>query len=235
VARVFHIVELRRLAARFHVEAAPAADICFERPTAPLNAEKLLAAMRRQLPDARIEIVETSRAAAPEGEPEFPISGLRPTPSGAVWNGFVRYAGARRFFIWAKVKALIPAARVVAAENLKAGHAVELSQLRVETGDGFPGDAFLSSLTEAAGRIIRRNVPAGTALRPQWLEAAHDVVRGQTVRVEVRSGSARLELDAEAEASASAGQTVPVRNPESKKRFMARVEGPGRVSVGKGN
>jgi hypothetical protein len=33
-------------------------------------------------------------------------------------------------------------------------------------------------------------------------------------------------------ASGAVGETIPVRNPESHKRFAARVEGKGRVSVG---
>ncbi|HEY1335953.1 MAG TPA: flagellar basal body P-ring formation chaperone FlgA [Bryobacteraceae bacterium] len=234
VRRVFSISELRRLAARYQVDRTPDAEICFERKTATLGTETLLAAMHRSLPDARIEIVEASRATAPEGEPEFPVSGLRQTPAGATWNGFVRYAGGRRFFLWAKVKVAVTAPRVVATQTLKPGVPVEASQLRVETGDRFPGAAVLATVEEAAGRISRRTVPAGTVLQPQWLEPAREVVRGQTVQVEVISGSARLTLEAEAEASGSAGQTIPVRNPESKKRFAARVEGQGRVSVGKG-
>ncbi len=234
VRRVFSIPELRRLAERFHINRTPDAEICFERKTATLDAEALLAAMRRSLPDARIEIVEASRSAAPEGEPEFPVSGLRQTPTGAIWNGFVRYAGNRRFFIWAKVTIAVAAPRVIAVEDLKPGKPVEAFQLRVETRDGFPGAPILSTIEEAAGRIPRRSLPAGTVLQPQWLEPAREVVRGQTVEVEVISGTARLTLEAEAEASGSMGQTIPVRNPESKKRFMARVEGPGRVSVGKG-
>ena len=58
--------------------------------------------------------------------------------------------------------------------------------------------------------------------------------RGETVKVEVHSGNARLEFEAQTEASGVAGQTVPVVNPVSKKRFKARVEGKGRVSVGTG-
>jgi flagella basal body P-ring formation protein FlgA len=56
-------------------------------------------------------------------------------------------------------------------------------------------------------------------------------MRGETVHVEVRNGAARLELDGIAETSGSVGQFIPILNSSSKKRFRARVEGKGRVSV----
>ena len=55
---------------------------------------------------------------------------------------------------------------------------------------------------------------------------------GETVRVEVWNGAAHLKLEARAEASGALGQMIPVRNPDSQKRFLARVEGRSRVSVG---
>jgi flagella basal body P-ring formation protein FlgA len=63
------------------------------------------------------------------------------------------------------------------------------------------------------------------------LENPRDVMRGDTVRVEVRDGGAHLELEATAEGSGAFGEIISVLNPISKKRFPARVEGKGRVSV----
>ncbi|MGO9231609.1 MAG: flagella basal body P-ring formation protein FlgA [Bryobacteraceae bacterium] len=40
-----------------------------------------------------------------------------------------------------------------------------------------------------------------------------------------------MELEATAEASGAFGEIIAVQNPISKKRFPARVEGKGRVSV----
>ena len=52
------------------------------------------------------------------------------------------------------------------------------------------------------------------------------VHRGDPVRVEVRSGAARLHFDAVAEAPASAGATVELRNPINGKTFKARLDSP---------
>src|SRR5580700_2027110 len=98
--------------------------------------------------------------------------------------------------------------------------------------EDFPaGNVFVTTLEQAAGRVLERPVASGTALRSQWLAVPKDVVRGDTVQVEVWSGGAHLKLDAVAEASGSTGQSIPVRNTDSKKRFFATVVGKGRVSV----
>jgi hypothetical protein len=59
------------------------------------------------------------------------------------------------------------------------------------------------------------------------------VGRGDTVRVEVRSGGVLLAFDAAAESSGRAGEAVIVKNPANSRRFQARVEGKGKVSVQK--
>jgi len=79
--------------------------------------------------------------------------------------------------------------------------------------------------------VPRRTIAPGAAIRLSWIEAAKDILYGDTVRVEATNGGAHLEFEAQAQASGSAGQTIPVLNPVSKKRFQAQVEGKGKVSV----
>jgi len=234
VQRVFRAPELRRLALSINALPPVEMELCVERPVARLDPTHILDAMRHQLPDADIEILDYSRLPVPHGELDFPVSGLRPIPGGGFWGGAVRYAGNRHFAVWAKVKILAPVARVIATADLQAAHPVGASQLRFERTRDFPASgAFVASIEEAAGRVLRRPVSAGTALRSAWLDEFKEVARGGTVRVEVWSGGAHLELDGVAEGSGATGATITVRNPETKKRFPARVEGRGRVSVGK--
>src|SRR5436305_10762421 len=63
VQRVLHPAELRRLALHWNVpfDDRPGADICFTIPVTPPDPARVLAAMQRRAPDARIEILETSR------------------------------------------------------------------------------------------------------------------------------------------------------------------------------
>jgi len=234
VKRVFRLPELRRLATRLNITADPTSELCFERPVAPLDPARLLEAMRKQLPGAKVEILEYSRLSVPEGELEFPLNSLRQMPAGGFWSGSVRYAGVHRYAIWARVKILEIAPRVIATEDLKPGHVIDASQVRLEMREDFPAvNVYVTVLGRAAGRVLERPVASGTALRSQWLETPKEVVRGDTVQVEVWSGSAHLRLPAVAEASGSTGQSIPVRNTESKKRFWAKVVGKGQVLVGK--
>ncbi len=233
VRRIFSLPELRRLAARFGIAAPPEREICVERPVALLTTGRLLESMQRELPRAHIEVLGFSRLPAPEGEIEFRASGLRQTVAGEFWNGNVRYAIGKRFAVWAKVRVRVPSERVVANASLTSGHVVASEELRVESGEMFPApDIFFHSIEVVAGRVLRRSVRAGTPLRMQWFDAAMDVSRGDVVRVEVRSGGARLETQAVAEAGGLVGQTILVRNPDSKKTFRARIKGKGKVSVG---
>jgi len=230
--RIFGAADLSRLSVRLNVPPAPQGAICIERPLVRLDGARLLEAMQRQLPAARIDLLDFSRQAAPLGPPEFPLSGLRQGASGGYWNGFVPYGSNHRFAIWAKVKVQVSTARVVAAEELKAGRLIGAAQLRVEMGEQPPGTSpYAAAIDEVTGRVARLTIAAGAPIRQAWVEAAKDVLRGDTVQVEVLQGGARLAFQAQAEASGSAGQTIPVLNPVSKKRFPAVVEGKGKVSV----
>jgi hypothetical protein len=73
VQRIFHPLELRRLAQRWNLPAPPDRELCVTRPVAVPDPAELLAAMRRQLPGARIEILDYGRQPAPRGDLEFPL------------------------------------------------------------------------------------------------------------------------------------------------------------------
>jgi flagella basal body P-ring formation protein FlgA len=231
IQRIFREAELRSVAARLGWNQMPSGELCFERATAPLDPVRLLEAMRREIPDARIEILDFSHWKAPDGEMEFPASGLRKTPAGAIWNGWIRYGGKRRFQIWARVSVTVSRTSVVAVDNLPPGRPISASDLRLEERNEFPGSAAESSIVDFVGRSPKRLIAAGSPVSPSQMEPRRDVSRGDRVRVEVTSGAARLALEAEAEASGTIGQTIPVRNPDTHKTFSARIEAAGKVSV----
>jgi flagella basal body P-ring formation protein FlgA len=231
--RVFHAGELQRMALRLGVAAPEAGDVCVERKAAPLEIPAALAAMRKTLPEARIEIAELSRTPAPEGELSFPLTGLRQGPKDALWSGEVRYGGGRRFMVWARVRVSVTQTLVVAAASLRAGAAIAETDLKLETREVFPGrDAFAGAIAEVAGHVARRATAAGTPIDRRWLDPPRLVERGARVRVDARSGGAVLELDAIAEGDGAAGQIISVRNPISGNLFRAKVEGKDMVSVG---
>jgi flagella basal body P-ring formation protein FlgA len=223
VERRFDLPELRRIAARLGL-SEPAGEVCVTRPAARLEPSRILEAMRARLPEAAIELVDFSRWPVPEGTLEFPLEGLH----GDRWMGAVQYAGGRHFAVWAKVKVLVTTPHAVAAHDLRSGQRLAATDFRLESGASST-DPHPASIEELAGRRLRRAVRAGSAVRADWTDAPPDVLRGETVHVEVRSGGAQLIFDGQAQGSGSAGQSVAVVNPQTHKRFQARVEGPGRV------
>lgn len=235
VQRRFEIAELRRLALRLALPE-PEREVCIERPTAQLDAARIVAAMQSQFPAARIELLEYSRQPVPEGVLEFPAAGLRPAISGAFWSGWIRYGGGHRMAIWARVNITIEATRVVAVDNLSPGRPLDSTALRVEMRREFPvSEPSPVTVGEVAGKILRRPVRAGTALRSSWLDEPKAVTRGETVQVEVREGGALLQLSGEAQGSGAIGQSILILNTTSNKRFPARVEARGKVGVGRGS
>jgi flagella basal body P-ring formation protein FlgA len=233
VQRVFRVLELRRLAERWSVSPVPDHEVCVTRPVAVLTAGRLLDAMQnavqKELPAAHIELLDFSRQPAPEGALAFPVSGLRQGPGGGYWTGYVAYGGNHRFTVWARVKVMVASGRVVAAQDLKPGLALDPAQFHVETREEVPAAGFVNAVEEVAGKVLRRPIARGTALRAEWLEPAKVVLRGETVRVEAIRGGARLVLECVAEGSGAIGETIPILNPVSQRRFPARVESKGRV------
>ena len=142
------------------------------------------------------------------------------------------YAGNRRFAIWATAAVRVSVSRILAVADLRPGQPIATAQLVALTREEFPSAApFARSMDRVAGLWPRLIIRAGSPIRTDQLEQPKEVMRGETVHVEVHNGAARLELDAVAEASGSAGESIPLLNPSSGKRFRGRVEGKGRVSV----
>jgi flagella basal body P-ring formation protein FlgA len=231
VQRVLHADELRRLAARWNVQwsGLPSPlDVCFSIPVVVPDPSHMLAAMQRSLPNARIEILETSRQPAPEGEFEFPPSALH----SGLWTGSVTYGRTHKFAVWARVKAVVTVTRVVAAQEIKMGQPLDAAQLRVETQDASPASVtLLTAIADAAGRVPRRTIPAGAAIRPEWLDTPKEIQRGDTVQVDVIQGAAHLRLQGVAQTAGAIGDTIYIENPASKRRFPARVEAKGKALV----
>lgn len=237
--RIFQAGELKRLADRAGVNINPANGTCVERKLETLTPERILEELRKspRLKDCNLELIDFPRVRAPEGEIVFPPEALVNPASDkddapTLWRGYIRFGGGRRYSIWAKVKVAGPMKRVVAAEELKARVPIQENQVKLESYTGFPrNDGRADTLDRVIGRSPRRAIPTGAVIHPAALDEPPAVSRGDMVDIEVRSGSTRLAYVARAESSARTGQTVSLRNAESKKIFPARVEGKGKAVV----
>jgi len=240
--RIFHTYEINALARRYSLDSEATADICFERRTVPLDRQDVLDAMRAALgiPEAQIEIVETSLAPVPNGSLEFRREGLHKpainfSKTPVEWHGNVIYGPNQRFSIWARVRVSAPVQLVVAIDNLKLGEPIAASQLRLETKEMFPDRADLATnIQEVVGRIPWHSVAKDAPIHLAQLKVPMDVNRGETVEVEIRSGAARLVLSGTAESAGRRGDTINIRNPTNRKLFRARVVSQGRAFLDAG-
>lgn len=231
--RVFTIAQLQSIAESAGIAAAPAREVCFELPMAPIRSEVALDSMRTAYPEATIEIVEVSRFPVPEGAVFFPAAGLqRSAKSPLLWRGYVNYGSDRKFSVWARVNLTVHATRVLATESLRAGQVIRPEQVRVEQYEGPPLEPGLAVTAEqVVGRMLRGFIAAGSALKTANLEAPHDITRGEVVTVQVHNGAAHLTLQARAASSGRRGESVQLLNESSGKHFRATVEGTGRAVV----
>jgi flagella basal body P-ring formation protein FlgA len=227
--RVIAATELTRFARANGLTVNQAADVCFEFPVNQITRDEAAAAMRQSLPvNASIEIVTLSANGVPAGELRFPPDGL----SSQHWRGYVRYAGNLRVPVWADVTLSVPVTSVVATRDLPADVALDAGAVRAEI-------STTSSLLEAAplrledlkGLAPKSLIRAGSVIRASDLESPPSVRRGDSIRVEVESGLARLHFDAVAEGSARVGDVIELHSPVGGKPFKARLESSSRAIV----
>ena len=236
--RILKGIDLQNIARNRGVEMAAApADVCFKRRTFVPSTDQLRDAMMAGLgiPDAKIEITSSSQHRAPSGEVVFPRAGLQFTENqkDLLWRGYVRYGEDRRFDLWAKVRITATMTRVVAAANISAGKPIQVSQLRLETGEDSPLDeTVVRSLEDAAGFVAKTPLHKTAVIRKNQIERAPDVARGDLVTVHVFEGAAHLSLEARAQQDGVKGATIVVRNPSSGKDFRAQVTGKDQVTIG---
>jgi flagella basal body P-ring formation protein FlgA len=240
--KIFHGTDLEHIAKNRGVDLHGLEDLCFSRRTFIVPAASIADAMRKTLgsaPGLKIEIVTSSPQPVPTGEVVFPRGGVQAaTASEIMWRGVVQTSSTETgkgpaYPIWARVHISVPANRVIAAVDLPPGRQVQSDQIRVEPGEESPFDeGFVRAAEETVGLIPKVTIPKGSAIRKTQIAPPVDVARGDTVRVEVLAGNARLSMEARAETSGMKGSTITVRNMSSGRDFQARVTGKGQVSVG---
>jgi flagella basal body P-ring formation protein FlgA len=235
--RTFHAADLEREARRVGITLGAAQDVCFEWPLSVPSRERFLQAMQEALkiPDARIEIVETSRHPAPPGPLVFSRASLRaPSQDAApvLWRGYIEYGKNRRFKVWAKARILASFHRVVTTEPISAGERNAPEHVRLERVEGFPlGESFASSLEQVVGQNLRHPLTSGVAIPAHLLERPLEVEKADVVKVRVRNGAAVILAEGVAEAGGRRGDTIPVRNSTSGSTFHARITGPKQVTL----
>ncbi|MBF0135577.1 MAG: flagellar basal body P-ring formation chaperone FlgA [Magnetococcus sp. DMHC-1] len=86
-------------------------------------------------------------------------------------------------------------------------------------------------MDKVAGMMAKRALPAGVPLQMNWFEFPMAVDRGDRVQVHLNQGGLNIETSGVAMAKGRIGEAIEIQNPNSRRRFLARVTGPGHVEV----
>ncbi len=239
--RVLSGHELRLIARQHGLDAGeqPIPDLCISRLMQLVTREQIEKALESALdmPDAKIELLEFTSQPLPPGRLEFKLTGLNRPPDAhpenpVFWRGRLFYDGNRSASVWAKVRISVERTWLVAAEDISARGAIRPEQVREVNGRTFPfPDSASLSADSVAGKLARRAVRQGQRIFENALQDAPDVVRGETVRVNVTEGQASVTLDAVARVGGSKGDIIVVHNPSNGRDFPAVIADKGRVTA----
>ncbi|MEO5377473.1 MAG: flagellar basal body P-ring formation chaperone FlgA [Magnetococcus sp. DMHC-6] len=80
---------------------------------------------------------------------------------------------------------------------------------------------------KSANRLIKEKSP----LQEAWFERPLAVDRGQKINIWVTNGALSIQTTGISMDKGHIGDQIEIRNPESRKRFMAKITGPGEAQV----
>ncbi|MBF0294372.1 MAG: flagellar basal body P-ring formation protein FlgA [Magnetococcales bacterium] len=115
---------------------------------------------------------------------------------------------------------------------LKRGDVVTEADLKWEEVEAERNqDGMVTDMAALVGQSAIRSLQAGKPLRIDWFDTPVVVARGERVQVVMESGPLRIEAVGVARAPGRVGETIALENPDSHRRFNARVVGPGRAQA----
>ncbi len=132
----------------------------------------------------------------------------------------------------ARVEARARVPVVTLTHGLRRGEPVRPDVVRLELADWRPGATFLPPVTKLfEGRVAARTLGTGVPLKEGDLERPALVERNRPVIVTARSGGFEIRTAGRALEEGRAGDVVNVENPETQRRYLARVVGFARVEA----
>lgn len=211
---------------------------CVELLTVEITQNQVIAAMEKALPvgGPSLELINYYPKRSPQGTLLFSTNGMRPAcvNGGCAtvrWRGMMQWSEAESFPITAEVRISIAEKVPIAVRNLPTGVKIRADDFRwLERKSDWRPDspAFKDDLV---GQVVRRAIKSGEAILLHSVRQAQEVEKGDSVELRVRSGQLLLITQAIAETGGSVGGKVVVSNPNSKKKFLAMVIGPGKVET----
>jgi flagella basal body P-ring formation protein FlgA len=237
IRRVMRSGDLDRVARSKGLPGA-SGEICLERILEAPSGDAVQVAIRRALeamgsaPSLEIRITDYSRAPTPPGTIELRPANLTRTSEGYHWRGRIRAGPAETAPFWVRFSARAQRAVVILTRAVKQGEPLDEGAVRMEMRNvDLPGPQPLSALHQAIGSVATRGLPEGQPLLPAHIAAALAVQSGSVVQVTVVGNGAVLRLGAKAGQDGRRGDVIALENPLGRRRFRARVTGPGEAEL----
>lgn len=221
---------------------ASSEEICITRLLRPVTRERVLAAIEaaREAKGWReftLELVAYPDGPLPEGNIRLDKAPLRPgrnkrDPALLLWQGALEYERTRTVPFPVEVRITSTRAVPIAAHALARGQMIQGSDVRIESRQ-IAGLAALApgSSFSPVGMQTTRSIAAGEEILPTQVTRPGDVRQGDLVDVTVRSNRAVIRLEARSLATGRRGDWIVLENPATRRRFRARIEGPGQALV----
>jgi flagella basal body P-ring formation protein FlgA len=165
-------------------------------------------------------------------KPLTAFAGPSARTSGSTTIG-VRCDGASPWSLYVPVSIRRPGQVVLATRPMTRGETLVASDVYLAERDlATLHRGYLNDLSQAIGRVLRRDVPANEALSPGALGAATVVERGTTVSIVAANPTMDVRMRGIALAAGSVGERIRVRNQSSRRELDAVIVDATTVQVG---
>ncbi|WP_353978888.1 flagellar basal body P-ring formation chaperone FlgA [Salinicola endophyticus] len=159
-------------------------------------------------------------------EPFLPRPG---TPQGRVTVGVNCQGEERSRYVQATVSASVR--HLVAARTLEPGEPIDATALKWQSSDVTRLQrGYLSAMTDAAGRVATRRIPAGATLTEAMVRQPWLVKRGDTVVLTAQGPGFRVSRSVEALENGGMGNTIRLKT-EGNQILQGQVVGPDQLRV----
>jgi flagella basal body P-ring formation protein FlgA len=237
--RVVTAKEIQHWAFEHNISARVRESVCFEGAGRSSQAEDFEREIRRILgrEDVEISVLDYSHESLPPGHVQMNRAGAAlPSPNHSdwpfLWHGEWVADSGSRYAVWARVRILAPVRVIRSKSALPSGTLIRRESIEETQVRGCPlMQESAETVDLYVGKQLVHAVGKGELLNLAMVQSPPAVLKGNSVRVEVRSGFASLRFSARAENSGAIGDTIVLTNPSGSRKFKAVVAAPGRVLI----
>lgn len=143
------------------------------------------------------------------------------------------YTGKKRLWsIYVPVKVSVFIEVVILNTNLARGDILTINDLNLrKVNTSGLSSTHITDINKAVGKELKRSVKSGMAVRLSYLSEVDVIKRGDAVTLAAKSAFLSVDTIATALSDGHIGQTIKVRNSQSKRVVDAQVTGPGKVQI----